>query len=227
MRHNIIKMFNYLSVVAKNIPKIDELYLVTDVEANGPIPVDNSMLSFSSVAVDFGGNIHGIFYANLKCLKGSHPHKKTMEWWKSFPDQYEQATYAPLDPKGVMILYKEWLNNLNNTNTKMVADRSLDWMYMQWYMVHFLSEMPLGYDSIHSASFAWAHNAENNTYNKSYTKGRWRSHKYKHNHVAINDALGEAFVFVNMLRENNKLPLIKDFRYDDNIKEILAQVKLI
>ncbi len=35
----------------------DEIYVSTDVEADGPIPGPHSLLSFASVAVDQAGNV--------------------------------------------------------------------------------------------------------------------------------------------------------------------------
>jgi hypothetical protein len=217
--------FNLCKVVAEDIPESIQLYILTDVESNGPIPSDNSMLSFGSFAVDIDGNIYGIFYANLKCLKESKPNKNTMEWWKNYPQQYKQATYAPLDPAGVMTLYAEWLGSLKCKNIKMVADCSFDWMYMQWYLVHFLSDMPLGYDMIHSDSFAWAHKRRKFNNYSDVSDEPWRSHKYQQTHVSIQDALSGGFSFVNMIRENAKMPLIADFVVTDN--KVKAALEMI
>ena len=48
-----------------------EIYVSTDVEADGPIPGPNSMLSFGSAAYSGGKELIGTFSANLETLPGA------------------------------------------------------------------------------------------------------------------------------------------------------------
>lgn len=48
-----------------------EIYVSTDVEADGPIPGPNSMLSFGSAACTGGKELIGTFSANLETLPGA------------------------------------------------------------------------------------------------------------------------------------------------------------
>ncbi len=48
-----------------------EIYVSTDVEADGPIPGPNSMLSFGSAAYTGGKELIGTFSANLETLPGA------------------------------------------------------------------------------------------------------------------------------------------------------------
>jgi hypothetical protein len=48
-----------------------EIYVSTDVEADGPIPGPNSMLSFGSAAYAGGKELIGTFSANLETLPGA------------------------------------------------------------------------------------------------------------------------------------------------------------
>jgi len=48
-----------------------ELYVATDVEADGPIPGPNSMLSFGSAAYRADKTLVGTFTANLETLPGA------------------------------------------------------------------------------------------------------------------------------------------------------------
>jgi hypothetical protein len=47
----------------------EEIYVSTDVEADGPIPGPHSMLSFGSAAFLSDGTMIGTFAANLERLK--------------------------------------------------------------------------------------------------------------------------------------------------------------
>jgi hypothetical protein len=58
-----------------------EIYVSTDVEADGPIPGPNSMLSFGSAAYTGGKELTGTFSANLETLPGATADPKTAEWW--------------------------------------------------------------------------------------------------------------------------------------------------
>ena len=48
-----------------------EVYVSTDIEADGPIPGPHSMLSFGSVAFDDAGNELSTFARNLETLPGA------------------------------------------------------------------------------------------------------------------------------------------------------------
>ena len=66
--------------------KKPEIYVSTDVEADGPIPGTNSMLSFGSAAYLADKTLVGTFTANLETLPSAVEEPKTMEWWKSQPE---------------------------------------------------------------------------------------------------------------------------------------------
>src|SRR4051794_9930572 len=58
-------------------PMRDEwVYVVTDIEVDGPWPGPNSMRSFASVAVTLDGTEHGRFEAVLEELPGAAPDAK-------------------------------------------------------------------------------------------------------------------------------------------------------
>ena len=56
---------------------MEPIYVVTDVEFDGPVPGRHSLLSFASVAVSANGERRGIFEAVLARLEGSHPDPET------------------------------------------------------------------------------------------------------------------------------------------------------
>ena len=62
----------------------EEIYVSTDIEADGPIPGPNSMLSFASVALRADKTVIDEFTANLQSLPDAKPHPRTMLWWESF-----------------------------------------------------------------------------------------------------------------------------------------------
>jgi hypothetical protein len=63
-----------------------EIYVSTDIEADGPIPGPNSMLSFGSAAYTRKKELLGTFTANLHTLPAATADPKTMEWWRTQPE---------------------------------------------------------------------------------------------------------------------------------------------
>ena len=55
-----------------------EIYVSTDVEADGPIPGPHSMLSFGSAAYTADKQLVGTFSTNLTALPGASGDPKTM-----------------------------------------------------------------------------------------------------------------------------------------------------
>lgn len=233
-------LYNFISVVAPNNPFQKELYLLADCEANGPSPLTASMLSTGLVAIDINGHIHGIFYANLKPRAEVGCNQSTMDFWKKFPTAWAQTTYEPLDPQYVMSQMKLWVGSLQKksinaegqeftTMTKVVADCGFDWMYLQSYVTKYLDEeLILGYDYIHSDTFTWAHTTlskeiTNSLYDHT-SQDPYKSDKYPHTHVAVADALCDAYSWFRLMRENQKLSLLADFTYEPEIGAVLAQI---
>ena len=82
-----------------------EIYVSTDVEADGPIPGPNSMLSFASAAFTADKTLVGTFEANLTLLPGAEGDPKTMAWWQSQPEAWAACRKDPRDPAIVMPEY--------------------------------------------------------------------------------------------------------------------------
>lgn len=91
---------------------MEPVYVVTDVEVDGPTPGENSMLSFASVAVDANGHTDDDFQAVLKALEGAKPDPLTKAWFKSQPEALAAATGNPQSPEIVISKYIRWVNSL-------------------------------------------------------------------------------------------------------------------
>ena len=89
-----------------------EVYVITDVEADGPIPSPNSMLSFASAAFLADKTLVGTFEANLTTLPGAQGDAKTMQWWQGQPDAWQACRSNQRDPTVVMPQYVAWLKAL-------------------------------------------------------------------------------------------------------------------
>ena len=65
---------------------VREVYVSTDVEADGPIPGPFSMLSLASAAFDAEGVLLGTFTVNLRTLEGATVHPDTARFWAANPE---------------------------------------------------------------------------------------------------------------------------------------------
>ena len=82
-----------------------EIYVSTDVEADGPIPGPHSMLSFASAAYTPDKQLISTFSANLELLPDAKGHPLTMKWWKTEPEAWAACRTDLQDPKEAMKAY--------------------------------------------------------------------------------------------------------------------------
>src|SRR5688572_23502498 len=102
--------------------KLEEIYISTDIETNGPIPSPYSILSIGSAAFLGNSAILDTFSANFQLLPddpGGHP--DTMDWWATQPDAWEKCRANPEDPTIVMKRYVQWVEGLGNYSPVFVA----------------------------------------------------------------------------------------------------------
>ena len=89
-----------------------EIYVSTDIEADGPIPGINSMLSVGSAAYLADKTIIDTFSANLETLKGATAHPKTMTWWRRQPEAWKACRESLQSPEKAMSDYLSWIRSL-------------------------------------------------------------------------------------------------------------------
>jgi hypothetical protein len=65
---------------------VEEIYVSTDIETDGPIPGPNSMLSFASAAFLADKTLVSTFTANLETLPEANGDPDTMKWWERQPE---------------------------------------------------------------------------------------------------------------------------------------------
>ena len=118
----------------------DEIYVSTDVEADGPIPGPNSMLSFASAAFLADKTPVGTFAANLTTLPGAAGDPKTMAWWQSQPEAWAACRSDQRDPAVVMPEYVAWLKALPGKPVFVAYPAAYDFMFVYWYLIRFAGE---------------------------------------------------------------------------------------
>ena len=186
-----------------------EIYISTDVEADGLVPGLSSMLSFASAAFDINKRLLGTFSRNLELMEGASPTPSTDEFWKKNPGAYNKTREDVVHPKIAMQEYKKWLGELLGKPIFVGYPVVYDFKWIDWYFVKCIGENPFGFSgAIDVKTFAWT--KLNGRFNHT-TKRNFPKHWFEqlpHTHVALDDALEQGAMFINILREHRGLPPI-------------------
>ncbi len=186
-----------------------EIYVSTDIEADGPIPGPHSMLSFASAAFRSDGTLVGTYTANLEQLPGAAPDLKTVEWWSQFPQAWDACRRDTRPPETAMPEYLAWLAALPGRPVFVGWPVSWDFMWMYWYLVRFTRERPFRESALDIRSYAMGmRKTDFRRTSRTYLPKRWFDAKLVHTHVALDDALEQGAVFCNMLAENAKKEVV-------------------
>lgn len=161
-------------------------YIMVDVEADGPIPGDYSMVSFGAVIVEKG--LSRSFYGQLRPVS---------EQWipealaVSGHSRDETLTFD--DPAAVMQRFADWLKAEVKGRPMFVSDNNgFDWQFINWYFHHFLGRNPFGHSSTNLGSLY-----------KGLVKDMRKNFKHlrktKHTHHPVDDARGNAEAFLHII----------------------------
>lgn len=185
------------------------LFDSSDIEADGPIPVEYSMLSTGHAVFDIEKNLKGTFYANLELYPGAKMHSKTMsEFWAETPIAYE-ATRINIQPIDTAIKnLHTFLTGFDSRPVFVGFPAPFDHMWNSFYLHKFAGDDPLGFAPFDLKSLAagmlkipFRESAKRNF------PARWKEN-IPHNHHALVDAIGQGVLAINMIRENLELPYI-------------------
>lgn len=187
------------------------VYVVTDIEVDGPWPGPNSMRSFASVAVTLDGTEHGRFEAVLDELPGAAPNEKTLAWFQSVPEIWEATTANPEPVADVMARYVNWVKSLPGEKTFTASPLGFDGVWIDYYLRRFTAygilQGPYEDDRLftgtglcirsYAAAVTGRPAAE---ISPSSLPSEWFG-DVPHTHKAIDDALGYANLLVTLGRQ--------------------------
>ena len=185
-----------------------ELYISMDVEADGPYPLDHSMLSFGAAAFLSSGEMVGTFERNLELAEGAKSDAETMDWWKTQPVAWEACRRNLTDPKTAMWGLTRWCNELKDehkaTPTFVAYPAGFDFTFIYCYLMRYVGSSIFSFSGIDIKTYAMAMMQKDYNYCvKRNMPRKWFS-KRRHTHVALDDALGQGELFINMLKANKK-----------------------
>lgn len=176
----------------------------TDIETDGPIPGDYSMLSIAAAAYTPSGELAGTFAANLETLPGASQHPDTMAWWQEHQTAWQASRKHAQAPAEAMQAYLEWVKSLPGHPVFVGFPAAYDFMFVQWYLVHFTGESPFAHAALDIKTYAMATlKVPYKRTTKRLMPERWRS-PHPHTHQALDDAIEQGCLFINMLAERMK-----------------------
>ena len=163
-------------------------FIMVDVETDGPIPGDYSMISFGAVLVN--EQLNQFFYGQLKPIS-----TKFIPEALAVSNHTREETLGFNDPAQVMQDFKQWITSVSKDRPIFISDNNgFDWMFICWYFHHFIGENPFGFSSQNLGSLY-----------KGITKDTFQTFKHlrqtTHTHHPVDDAKGNAEALLTMKRE--------------------------
>jgi DNA polymerase III epsilon subunit-like protein len=163
-------------------------YIMVDIETDGPIPADFSMICFGAVIVDDA--LNKTFYGQLRPISENWlPESLQISGFSR-----EQALQFD-DPKEVMNKFNNWVKTNGTDKTIFISDNNgFDWQFINYYFHHFLGENPFGYSSTNLGSLY-----------KGLVKDTFKNFKHLrktiHTHNPLDDVIGNAEALLYMKKE--------------------------
>lgn len=170
-------------------------YVMVDVESDGPIPGDYSMICFGAVIVEPA--LDRTFYGQLKPVSD-----------KFVPEALAVSGFSRDqclgfdDPKKVMDDFRDWLGANCKGRCLFVSDNNgFDWQFINWYFHHFTDANPFGFSSTNLGSLY-----------KGLQKDTFVNFKHlrktKHTHHPVDDARGNAEALLQMKEMGLKISFV-------------------
>ena len=184
----------YLPVITFSAKACVMSHFMIDVETDGPIPGDFSMISFGAVLVN--EELDQTFYGRLKPISG-----RWVPEALAVSGHSREETMAFDDPKQVMQDFAVWVNERSKRRPLFISDNNgFDWQFINWYFWHFTDGNPFGHTSTNLGSLY-----------KGLVQDTFQNFKHlrktAHTHHPVDDAKGNAEALLEMKRMGLKISL--------------------
>jgi len=160
-------------------------YVMVDIEADGPIPGDYSMVCFGAVIVE--PDLPQTFYGQLRPIS---------ERW--IPEALQVSGFSRDqvlefdEPGAVMTTFHAWLADNAGRRPLFISDNNgFDWQFINWYFHHFLGKNPFGFSSTNLGSL-YKGMVKDTSQNFKHLR------KTRHSHHPVDDARGNAEALLHM-----------------------------
>ncbi len=163
-------------------------YIMVDIEADGPIPGDYSMISFGAILVN--DDLDKTFYGKIKPISDNWiPEALAVSGFT------REETMAFEAPEKVMQDFANWIRANCKDQPIFISDNNgFDWMFVCWYFHHFTGKNPFGHSSQNLGSLY-----------KGIVKDMFKNFKHlrvtKHTHNPVDDAKGNAEALLRIKKD--------------------------
>ena len=163
-------------------------WIMVDIESDGPIPGDYSMIEIGAIVVE--PSLSKTFYGKLKPISS-----KFIPEALAVSGHSREETENFDEPVKVLKDFEQWLNVHSKGKPMFISDNNgFDAMFVTWYFYHFLGHNPFGHSSTNLGSLY-----------KGLTKSIFLNFKHlrktKHTHNPVDDAKGNAEALLWMKNE--------------------------
>lgn len=169
-------------------------FVMVDVESDGSIPGDYSMVCFGAIIVE--PTLSKTFYGQLKPIS---------EQW--VPEALAVSGFSREDtlgfeePTTVMQGFADWIAANSKGRPFFISDNNgFDWQFINWYFHHFMGSNPFGHTSANLGSLY-----------KGLVKDTFTNFKHlrktAHTHHPVDDARGNAEALLMMKKQGLKISL--------------------
>ena len=170
------------------------MYIVVDVESDGPLLGTNSMVCFGAVIVEKG--LTKTFYGRTKPISGVY-NEESLSISGFSREEHEKFD----EPGDVMKEFGEWIKNNTKGRVVLISDNNgYDYPWINWYFLTYCGENPFGWSSRRIGDLFCG--SEHDLYYK------WKKHrKTTHDHNPVSDAMGNAEALLYFFDKYNiKIP---------------------
>jgi hypothetical protein len=166
--------------------------IIVDVESDGPVPCDYSMVCFGAVVFD--ESLNKTFYGKTRPISDKYQ-SETL----TISGFSRQKHLLFDDPKDVMINFKNWIKENSDGKPVFISDNPCyDWQWINYYFHHFVGENPFGYSGRRIGDLFCGM--------KGDARASWKHlRKTVHDHNPVNDAIGNAEALLEMKKMGLKI----------------------
>ncbi len=167
--------------------------IVVDVESDGQIPGDFSMVCFGAVIVE--PSLSKTFYGRTKPISDRwDPEALAI----SGISRDEHLTFD--DPKKVMEEFESWIRENSKGKPVFISDNNgFDFAWVNWYFHHFLGRNPFGWSSRRIGDLYAGMQKD------MFANWKWMR-KTRHTHHPVDDCMGNAEALLKMKEMGLKIP---------------------
>jgi DNA polymerase III epsilon subunit-like protein len=181
-----------------------EVYFSVDLETDGPIPGEYSLLSIGACMIgSYDGTTfiraHPVptFYIELRPVQ----HRFQPEAMAVNQLDRERLRRDGRDPRGAMEEFADWVRSQAKGRRPVAVSypASFDWTWLHWYFVRYLDHNPFGFSGSYDIKTMFAAKSGHLLTDsvKRLLPLELRS-SLPHTHHALDDALEQAEIFVNL-----------------------------